>query len=307
MATSSSRHGFTSFQGFASIPLSIIVFLIAVASSSFATAAMFQDGGGIIGASQQYTIGKGESLVEVARRFDIGYYSIVNANLGVDPFVPEPGTIVTVPTEWIVPRVKSDPDIVINLPEYRLYLFPQGKHGAVFTFPLGIGDEGAETPLGSYTVIQKITSPSWHVPDSIRHEVPGLPPIVPPGPSNPLGTHALRLSRGKIMIHGTNRPWGIGRRSSHGCLRLYPEDITTLFDLAHIGMSVVVVYQPLKICVRDGKVLIEVHRSQENEPTVGQALKRLYDEGLLTKTDFSKLVRAMLEKKGVPVEVSLAQ
>lgn len=289
------------------MPLSIIVLLIAAALPSFASAATFQKGGDIIGAIQQYTIGKGESLVEVARRFDVGYYSIVNANLGIDPFVPKPGTIVTIPTEWIVPRVQSDLDIVVNLPEYRLYLFPQGKSGAVFTFPLGIGDEGAETPLGTYTVIQKITSPCWHVPDAIRHEVPGLPPIVPPGPSNPLGTHALRLSRANILIHGTNRPWGIGRRSSHGCLRLYPEDITTLFELAHIGMSVVVVYQPLKICVRDGKVLIEVHRCRENEPTVGQALKLLYDEGLLAKTDFSKLVRAMLEKKGVPVEVSLAQ
>lgn len=306
MATSPSRHGFIPSQGFASIPLSLIVFLTAAALSSFASAATFQEAGGIIGAIQQYTIGKGESLVEVARRFDVGYYSIINANLGVDPFVPKPGTIVTIPTEWVVPRVKGDPDIVVNLPEYRLYLFPQGKSGGVFTFPLGIGDEGAETPLGTYTVIQKITSPSWHVPDSIRHEVPELPAIVPPGPSNPLGTHALRLSRGDILIHGTNRPWGIGRRSSHGCLRLYPEDITTLFELAHIGMSVVVVYQPLKICVRNGKVLIEVHRCQESEPTVGQALKRLYDEGLLGKTDFSKLVRAILEKKGVPVEVSLA-
>uniref|UniRef100_C6E4L9 ErfK/YbiS/YcfS/YnhG family protein n=1 Tax=Geobacter sp. (strain M21) TaxID=443144 RepID=C6E4L9_GEOSM len=306
MATSPSRHGFIPPQGFASTPLSLIVFIIASAVSSFASAATFQEAGGIIGAIQQYTIGKGESLVEVARRFDVGYYSIVNANLGVDPFVPKPGTIVTVPTEWIVPHVKNDPDIVVNLPEYRLYLFSQGKPGGVFTFPLGIGDEGAETPLGSYTVIQKMTNPSWHVPDSIRHEVPELPQIVPPGPSNPLGTHALRLSRGNILIHGTNRPWGIGRRSSHGCLRLYPEDITTLFELAHIGMSVVVVYQPLKICVRDGKVLIEVHRCQENEPTVGQALKRLYDEGVLGKTDFSKLVRAILEKKGVPVEVSLA-
>ncbi|ACH37992.1 peptidoglycan L,D-transpeptidase, YkuD family, LysM domain-containing [Citrifermentans bemidjiense Bem] len=307
MATSPSRHGFTPSLGFASIPLSIILFLIAAALPSLASAATFQKAEGIIGAIQQYIIGKDESLVEVARRFDVGYYSIINANLGIDPFVPKPGTIVTIPTEWIVPRVQSDPDIVVNLAEYRLYLFPQGKFGAVFTFPLGIGDEGAETPLGTYTVIQKITSPSWHVPDSIRHEVPGLPSIVPPGPSNPLGTHALRLSRANILIHGTNRPWGIGRRSSHGCLRLYPEDIATLFELAHIGMSVVVVYQPFKICVRDGKVLIEVHRCRENEPTVGQALKRLYDEGLLAKTDFSKLVRAMLEKKGVPVEVSLAQ
>lgn len=284
-------------------PLSIIALITAWLSSAFA--ATISDGQSIIGGIQQHTIGKGESLVEVARQYDVGYHSIVEANLGVDPFVPEPGTVVTIPTQWILPRVQNEWDIVVNLPEYRLYFFPKEKPGTVFTFPLGIGDEGAETPLGTYTIIEKITNPSWHVPDSIRHENARLPSIVPPGPQNPLGSHALRLSRGNILIHGTNRPWGIGRRSSHGCLRLYPEDIITLFEQVHAGMTVVVVNQPFKIGLSNGRVLIEVHQCQENEPTVGQALKRLYDEGLLGKTDFSKLVRAILEKRGVPVEVSL--
>lgn len=299
------------FRAMASSPfiapmcLSIIALITAGLSSAFA--ATFSDGQSIIGHTQQHTVGKGESLVEIARRYDVGYNSIVDANLGVDAFVPKPGTVITIPTAWILPRVHNDPDIVVNLPEYRLYFFPMGKRGTIFTFPLGIGDDGVETPLGAYTVSEKITSPSWHVPDSIRRHAVGLPSVVPPGPENPLGSHALRLSRGNILIHGTNRPWGIGRRSSHGCLRLYPEDIVTLFGLVHTGMSVVVVNQPFKVGLRDGRVLIEVHRFADNDPTVGQALKRLYDEGLLGKIDFSKLVRAILEKTGVPEEVSLDQ
>ncbi len=306
MAISPPSRALSKSQHFAPIFI-FITALVTAAFSSYAHAGRFSDGGGIIGAIKLHRIGPGESLVEVARRYDVGFYSILDANPGVEPFVPKPGTVVTIPTAWILPRVLSAPDIVINLPEYRLYFFPRGKPGFVFTFPLGIGDEGAETPLGTYTVTEKITSPSWHVPDSIRREVGGLPLIVPPGPNNPLGTHALRLSRGNILIHGTNRPWGIGRRSSHGCLRLYPEDIVTFFEQVETGMSVVVVNQPLKIGFRDGRIMIEVHRGQDDEPTVGQALKRFYDHGLLGKIDFSKLVRAMLEKTGVPVEVGLDQ
>lgn len=305
MATSRSRHGLIHSRPFALIPLSIIALITAGLSSAFAAA--FSDGRSIVGRIQQHTIGKGESLVELARRYGVGFYSIVDANPGVDAFVPKPGTVVTIPTAWILPRVHNEPDIVVNLPDYRLYFFPSENSRTIFTFPLGIGDEGVDTPLGAYTVSEKITNPSWHVPDSIRRQAAGLPRVVPPGPDNPLGSHALRLSRGNILIHGTNRPWGIGRRSSHGCLRLYPEDIITLFGLVHPGMNVVVVNQPLKVGLRDGRVLIEVHRCQGNEPTVGQALQRLYDEGLLGKIDFSKVVRTIMEKRGVPVEVSLDQ
>lgn len=305
MAISPSSRALSRSQHVARVTLFIIA-LVAATFPAYTLAAIFTDGGGVVGAIKWHTVGPGESLVEVARRYDVGYHSILDANPGVEPFVPKPGTVVTIPTAWILPRVLSTPDIVVNLPEYRLYFFPRGEPGSVFTFPLGIGDEGAETPLGTYTVTEKITSPSWHVPDSIRRDG-GLPLVVPPGPNNPLGTHALRLSRGNILIHGTNRPWGIGRRSSHGCLRLYPEDIVTFFELVETGMSVVVVNEPLKIGFRDGRIMIEVHRGQDDEPTVGQALKRFYDHGLLGKIDFSKLVRAILEKKGVPVEVDLDQ
>lgn len=269
-------------------------------------AATFINTGDFIGGLQLYEVGKNESLIEIARRFDLGYNSIVDANPGVDPFLPRPGTVVTIPTAWILPGATTRPIIIVNLPEYRLYYFPKESTGTVVTFPLGIGDEGTDTPVGEYTVVEKLTNPSWYVPWSMRGKATGLPGLVPPGPGNPMGSHALRLSRDSILIHGTNRPWGIGRRSSHGCLRLYPEDIVTLFDLAQKGMRVLILNQPVKIGARGDRVFVEVHRYEGEEPTVGEALHMLSDSNLLVRTDFSKLIQAFAEKRGVPVDVTLS-
>ena len=280
--------------------------MISLFISPVTRAAIYPHTQGTVGELLQYKVRENESLIEIARRFDLGYNSIVDANPGVDPFLPRPGTMVTIPTYWIVPAATIRPNIIINLPEYRLYYFSKKPTGTVATFPLGIGDEGTDTPLGSYTVIEKITSPSWHVPGSMRRQGKRLPKVVPPGPGNPLGSHALRLSRGSILIHGTNRPWGIGRRSSHGCLRLYPEDIVPLFGMTQTGMRVLIINQPLKIGSKGDKVLVEVHRYEGEEPTVGEAMHLLFKSNLLFKTDFSKLVQAFAEKKGVPVDVTLA-
>ena len=269
-------------------------------------AAIFTHTGDVIGGLQQHTVGINESLIEIARRFDLGYNSIVDANPGVDPFLPGPGTIVTIPTAWILPVTTARPIIVVNLPEYRLYYFPKEFTGTVVTFPLGIGDEGTDTPVGNYTVVEKLINPYWYVPRSMRGKGTVWPRVVPPGPGNPMGSHALRLSRDSILIHGTNRPWGIGRRSSHGCLRLYPEDIVTLFDLAQKGMRVLILNQPVKIGTRGDRVFVEVHRYEGEEPTVGEAMHMLSDSNLIVRTDFSKLIQAFAEKKGVPVDVTLA-
>lgn len=256
---------------------------------------------------QQYKIADNESLVEIARQFDLGFNAIVAANPGVDPFIPKPGTIITIPTAWILPAVSMRPAIVINIPEFRLYYFPEAPSGATVTFPLGIGDEGTDTPVGSYTVVEKIAKPAWHVPESIRANERGLPRVVLPGPDNPMGSHALRLSQKSILIHGTNRPWGIGRRSSHGCLRLYPEDIVRLFEMVPKGIGVVIVNQPLKVGGGVNKVFVEVHQYEREESSVEQALQLLADSNLLTRTDFAKLIVAMEEKKGLPVDVTLTR
>ena len=169
----------------------------------------------VIGKVRYYKVRDSESLIEIARMFNLGYNGITEANPGADPFVPPNGMVVQVPTEWVLPDVREREGIVINIAELRLYFFPRRNSGKVYTFPIGIGDEGTETPTGSFKIIQKKVNPAWKVPKSIKKEDPKLPDVVPPGPDNPLGTHAMRLSASSILIHGTNRPWGIGRRVSH--------------------------------------------------------------------------------------------
>lgn len=259
---------------------------------------------GIIGNLQHYEVGKNESLIEIARKFGLGFNEIADANPGVDPFIPKAGTLITIPTAWILPVVSRRPRIVINIPEYRLYYFL--NKGKVVTFPLGIGDQGRDTPVGRYKVIEKIKNPAWHVPESIRAQA-GLPNVVPAGPNNPMGSHALRLSRRDVLIHGTNRPWGIGRRSSHGCLRLYPEDIRRLFRMVPLGTRVDIVSRPVKIGASGKKVFVEAHRYKRKGPSVGEVMHLLADRKWLVRTDFAKLIRAMEEKKGVPVDVTLTR
>lgn len=263
----------------------------------------FEDG--LLGHLQQYQVKRHESLIEVARKFDVGYNEIVAANAGVDPFVPGAGTSVTIPTAWLLPSASSRPSVIINLPEFRLYYLPKSRATKVLTFPLGIGDQGTDTPLGSYHIIQKIVKPDWHVPKSIRKREPFLPKVMPAGPNNPMGSHALRLSSNDILIHGTDRPWGIGRRSSHGCLRLYPEDIVKLFKVIPNGMRVLIVDQPVKIGTSGNRLYLEAHRKDRLEVTVGDVVQRLADEKMLGKADFAKLMRAMEERRGIPVDITL--
>jgi L,D-transpeptidase ErfK/SrfK len=268
-------------------------------------AASFRPGEGYLGTLGNYRIAANDSLIEVARRFDLGFNSIVAANPGVDPWIPAVGRLVVLPTAWILPDLPLRPGIVINLPELRLYYFPKKTSGSVTTFPLGIGDQGRGTPTGRYRVIQKIIGPTWHVPESIRRESPQLPKVVPRGPDNPLGSHALRLSRRDLLIHGTNRPWGIGRRSSHGCLRLYPEDIVKLFAMVSVGTRVSIINQPVKACTLGARVFVEVHQPTAGESSVGQAMHLLADKNLLARTDFTRLLHALQEKRGLPIEVTL--
>ena len=261
------------------------------------------DMGTIIGAEQRHEVCDNESLWEIARQFDVGINEISDANPGVDPIIPVVGSMVRIPTEWIVPEVPVRKGIVINIPEFRLYYFPPDNPGMVLTFPVGVGDEGKETPAGAYTIIEKIADPVWNVPESIRRERPELPKVVPPGPDNPMGKYALRLSLRTILIHGTNRPWGIGTRASHGCIRLYPEDISRLFTLVSIGTKVTIVNQPIKVAVRDGRIFIEVHRYDDINYEY-KALQLLGDRVLLEKVDLVELKRELNDMTGMPVDIT---
>jgi len=267
-------------------------------------AAEYPRHGDVIGEETSYRIRKNDSLPEIARRYDIGYTEITSANPGVDPFVPDPQSRIIVPTEWILPDAPIRNGIVINLAEMRLYLFSLNRSQAVTTFPVGIGDFGKDTPLGTYSIVEKIKNPAWHVPPSIRKEKPHLPPVVAPGPDNPMGSRALRLSRTTLLIHGTDSPWGIGTRNSHGCIRLYEEDITRLYRMVDYGTPVAIVNEPVKAAVRKGKVYLEVHDYGDGTDLYRAAWKLLKRKRLLREVGLGKVRKASEERLGLLVNVS---
>jgi L,D-transpeptidase ErfK/SrfK len=261
----------------------------------------------VIGAVCSRTVRDGESLIELARAYDLGFNAIAAANPDLDPFVPGPGATVTIPTAWIVPRAAAPGTLVVNLSDMRLYLFPASP-GAPMSFPVGIGSEGWTTPVGTFTVVQKQANPRWYPPPSIRKENPDLPAMVPPGPDNPLGTHALRLSRGAILIHGTDTPFGVGRRASHGCLRLYPEDIPHLYERVPVGTRVTIVREPVKVGLREGRVYVEAHPDDSARLDYAAEARRLLSRrGLIDRVEARKLDVAVQERRGIPVDVSAEQ
>jgi len=258
----------------------------------------------LIGGMKTYFLKSKETLLDIARRFDLGYNEISLYYKGVDPWLPPRGRIYLVPTLWIVPRSRYH-QIIINIPELRLYYFYK-KEKRIYTFPLGIGDEGWETPVGVARIIEKRVHPTWHIPKSLwdKYKVKSIPP----GPDNPLGDYWMGLSIRGYGIHGTNSPWGVGRLVSHGCIRLYPEDIEVLFKRVPIGTRVEIIYEPVKICKCKRHVYMEVHPDVYGRiPDLKvYALQKLEDLGLLHLID-PKLFDLVIEKQnGVPARISRA-
>lgn len=205
---------------------------------------------GVVGRLQVTSAHAEDTLPDIARRFNIGYEEIVRANPGVDPWLPREGTLIVLPTQYVLPDAPRN-GVVINLAALRLYYYPPAKKGepqTVITHPIGIGQVGWETPMGETKITRKRVDPTWYPPASVRkeHAQEGekLPAKVGPGPDNPLGRYAFTLDWPSYLIHGTNQPYGIGLRASHGCIRLYPEDIAQLFDKIPVGTTVTVVNQP---------------------------------------------------------------
>jgi L,D-transpeptidase ErfK/SrfK len=208
---------------------------------------------------------------DLARQYGLGYDELVEANPGVDPWLPGEGTLVILPTQYVLPNVPRE-GIVLNIASKRLFYFPPAEEDqpqAVMTYPIGIGRVGWQTPLGTSSVISKARDPSWYVPASVRseHEALGdpLPAVVPPGPDNPLGRHVLKLDIPGYLIHGTNQPYGVGMRVSHGCVRLYPENIELLYDLIELGESVTIINEPFLAGTQDGQIYFESHAPLEDD------------------------------------------
>ncbi|MDH4101255.1 MAG: L,D-transpeptidase family protein [Nitrospirota bacterium] len=284
----------------------LITLLILFAFAGPCLAEVYSADDRVIGISKTYTVSGTESLIEVARRFDLGFNEIAAANPALDPFAPGDGATAQIPVSWIVPAAAPKEGIVINLSEMRLYItFIADGSRLVATFPIGIGSEGTATPLGNFKVTDKVVSPTWYVPKSVKAEKPWLPAVVPPGPENPLGTHAISLTLDSIFIHGTNKPWGIGRRVSHGCIRLYPEDIVKLFELTTRGKPVHIVREPVKIALREERVYIEVHKDgMAKVDYIKTASDMLLRDGIIDRASTSKLYKAIAEKSGVPVDIT---
>lgn len=269
-----------------------------------AAAAEYRRDGVVLGRRQVYAIRADDSLFEVARRYGLGYTEIAAANPGVDPFVPEPGRRIVIPTEWILPDAPIRNGIIVNIAEMRLFFLRAERARTVATFPVGVGDEGTETPVGVYSIVEKVKSPAWNVPQTIRVEQPDLPAVVPPGPDNPLGSRALRLSDRTLLIHGTNRPWGIGTRSSHGCIRLYEEDIARLFEMVDGGTPVAVVDQPVKVAADGRRVFLEVHDPGDGRDLYREALGLLDAKGLADRIDPGSVRKAATERSGLVMDVA---
>lgn len=220
------------------------------------------DGAILIGEMSTYRTAEEDTLPDVARTLEVGFVELRTANPAVDVWLPGGGKDLVVPTAHLLPDAPRE-GIVINLPEMRLYHFDE--RGGVASFPIGVGRDGWDTPKGTTTVVRKKEKPTWYPPASIRREQPDLPKAVAPGPENPLGSHAIYLGWPAYLIHGTNEPLGVGRRVSHGCIRLYPEHIPVLYEAVSNGTPVTVVDQPLKRAWIGDDLYVEAH------PTLAKA------------------------------------
>jgi len=249
----------------------------------------------LIGQIQETRVHEGETLLDLARRYDVGSTELQDANPGVDPWLPVASQRIVIPSRYLLPRGTRE-GIVVNLAERRLYYFPPAAaetRGVVMTYPLGIGTEGHSLPVTRTRIIEKKVDPAWIVPDAIlaEHAADGapLPEVVAPGPDNPLGRYALRLGLPEYLIHGTNQPYGVGQRVSHGCLRMYPEDIEALFPKVAVGTPVAIIDQPYKAGWSGEVLYLEAH------PPLAEA-------GHTPESDLTPMVAAIVRVKRYPLD-----
>jgi L,D-transpeptidase ErfK/SrfK len=278
------------------------------------------NGDSVVGAVTTTIAVHDDTLLDIGRRHGVGYEEIIAANPGVDPWLPGEGTEVLIPSRFVIPDAPRE-GIVVNLPEHRLYYFPPAKAGepqTVITYPISVGRMDWKTPLGVTRIESKRERPTWYPPKSVReeHERKGdpLPASVPPGPDNPLGEHAMRLAipSGAYLIHGTNRPAGVGMQVTSGCIRLFPEDIAELFGLVPVGTRVNLVDQTTKVGWGRGTLYVE--RQAPLDGTEDPAhrdfgvLRQLVEgalQGRPVEFDWEEAQRVFEQANGVPVGLSV--
>lgn len=276
------------------------------------------EGSDIIGEVQTTTVKPNDTLLDIGRRYGIGYEEIRRANLDVRVWKPDAGTEVILPTQYILPPGPRE-GVVVNVAEMRLYYYPPTKKGEtprVETYPVSIGRVAWKTPLGETRITTKLTDPAWYPPDSIikEHAEQGdpLPQVVPPGPDNPLGEYAMLLGIPGYLIHGTNRPDGIGMRVTHGCIRMLPEDIERLFPRLPVGTTVRLINEPIKYgWSEDGILHVQAYPS--TDVAAGTPLNRVIDEVSEVienhnyPLDYSRLPQIIKAPGGVPQPLTLVE
>ena len=282
------------------------------------TWALPANGSKLVGENRFHVVkNDGGSLEAIAKEYGVGFLALLQANPGVDPYVPRPGSVLTIPLQTLLPDAPRE-GIVMNLAELRLYYYAPGKN-TVTIYPIGIGqlDGDTLTPTMVTTVSDKRANPTWTPTANIRarYKAQGinLPAVVPAGPENPMGHHAIRLAAygGVYLIHGTNADFGIGMRVSSGCIRLRDDDISALFAAVTPGTKVNIINTPIKASVEpDGRRLVEVHqplsKSIEDDP---RTLPITLNAGMQTfkaspSTDAGVMDYAIELRSGMPVDVS---
>jgi len=256
-----------------------------------------------------------DTLLDIAREFDIGQNEILIANPTVDRWLPGEKAKIIIPNSHLLPNTPHE-GLVLNLPEYRLYYYPTSKSGrrTVTTNPISIGRVNWDTPLGKTKVVAKTKNPTWTPPKSIKeeHAAEGdiLPDVFPAGPDNPLGLYAMRLGVPGYLIHSTNKPFGVGMRVSHGCIRMYPEDIEKLFPNIKVGTPVHIVNQIIKVGWSNNVLYIEVHPhlegrevSYNDKVNIALDLIEQSNDGRIPAVNSRVLKKALKEMSGIPVAI----
>jgi L,D-transpeptidase ErfK/SrfK len=257
----------------------------------------------VVGSPALHTVRAKETLLDIVRVHGLGYNEIALFYPKLDPWLPPVSKTIMMPSQWVLPATRNE-ELVINVAELRLYFF-QKANGTVQTYPIGIGDEGWESPLGTFYINDKRPNPTWYIPASLQAGHEGMTSM-PPGPENPLGEFVMKFSAGAYGIHGTSMPWGVGRLVSHGCIRCYPEHIRILYPQVRIGAKLEMIYEPIKLGKKDDQIYAEVHPDVYLKiPDFSQyAQDKLQASGWANQVDMTRYSMAVHLQNGAPINIT---